>query len=81
MGPYQGGQAVSPPPTHQFITEAHPTERVGLTQEYVKVPFADFNALKLPPGTEHEDDFALLSDIFPTVSRLTHRAGFEVDVN
>lgn len=36
-------------------------------QEYVKVPFADFNALKLPPGTEHEEDFALLADIFPTV--------------
>jgi hypothetical protein len=33
----------------------------------VKVPFADFNALKLPPGKEHEEDFALLSDIFPTV--------------
>ena len=34
----------------------------------MKIPFADFNALKLPPGTEHEADFALLSDIFPTVS-------------
>lgn len=30
------------------------------------MPFADFNALKLPPGIEHEDDFALLADIFPT---------------
>jgi len=38
----------------------------GGQAEYVKVPFADFNALKLPAGTEHEADFALLSDIFPT---------------
>jgi hypothetical protein len=36
-------------------------------KEYVRVPFADFNALVLPPGTEHEEDFALLADIFPTV--------------
>jgi glutathione-independent formaldehyde dehydrogenase len=38
----------------------------GGQAEYLRVPFADFNALKLPPGTEHEDDFALLADIFPT---------------
>lgn len=42
-------------------------------QEYVKVPFADFNALKLPPGTEHEADFALLADIFPTVSQQNNK--------
>ena len=30
------------------------------------MPFADFNCLKLPPGKEHEADFALLADIFPT---------------
>lgn len=41
-------------------------------QEYVRVPFADFNALKLPPGTEHEEDFALLADIFPTVRVATY---------
>jgi glutathione-independent formaldehyde dehydrogenase len=40
----------------------------GGQAEYVRVPFADFNALKLPPGTEHEEDFALLADIFPTAS-------------
>jgi threonine dehydrogenase-like Zn-dependent dehydrogenase len=39
---------------------------VGGQAEFVKVPFADFNALKLPPGKEHEEDFALLADIFPT---------------
>lgn len=34
--------------------------------QYVRVPFADFNALVLPPGTAHEKSFALLADIFPT---------------
>ncbi|KAK0505235.1 hypothetical protein EDD18DRAFT_1128215 [Armillaria luteobubalina] len=38
----------------------------GGQAEYVRVPFADFNALKLPPGNKHEEDFALLADIFPT---------------
>ncbi|HEU5441879.1 MAG TPA: glutathione-independent formaldehyde dehydrogenase [Ktedonobacterales bacterium] len=38
----------------------------GGQAEYLRVPFADFNCLTLPPGTEHEDDFALLADIFPT---------------
>jgi glutathione-independent formaldehyde dehydrogenase len=39
---------------------------MGGQAEYLRVPFADFNALKLPPGTEHEADFAMLADIFPT---------------
>lgn len=43
------------------------TNSLTLYQEFVRVPFADFNALKLPAGTEHEEDFALLADIFPTV--------------
>ena len=52
MGPYPGGQA-----------------------QYLRVPYADFNALKLPgpneagggpSGHDHEADFALLADIFPT---------------
>jgi len=38
----------------------------GGQAEYLRVPFADFNCLPLPPGTEHENDFAMLSDIFPT---------------
>ncbi|WP_052889324.1 glutathione-independent formaldehyde dehydrogenase [Thermogemmatispora carboxidivorans] len=38
----------------------------GGQAEYLRVPYADFNALKLPPGDEHEDDFVLLADIFPT---------------
>ncbi|PSK34399.1 hypothetical protein B9Z65_8725 [Elsinoe australis] len=38
----------------------------GGQAQYLRVPYADFNALKLPPGTEHEADFSLLADIFPT---------------
>lgn len=38
----------------------------GGQAEYLRVPFADFNALRLPPGDEFENDFAMLSDIFPT---------------
>lgn len=32
----------------------------------VRVPYADHNALKLPDGDDHEDDFVLLADVFPT---------------
>ncbi|KAF7185164.1 putative zinc-type alcohol dehydrogenase-like protein YycR [Pseudocercospora fuligena] len=35
-------------------------------QTYISHCHTDFNGLKLPPGTEHEADFALLADIFPT---------------
>jgi glutathione-independent formaldehyde dehydrogenase len=38
----------------------------GGQAEYLRVPFADFNCLKLPDGTEHESDFIMLADIFPT---------------
>ncbi|HEY0619997.1 MAG TPA: glutathione-independent formaldehyde dehydrogenase [Kribbella sp.] len=38
----------------------------GGQAEYLRVPYADFNCLKLPAGTEHEADFVLLADIFPT---------------
>ncbi len=38
----------------------------GGQAEKLRVPFADFNALKLPEGEEHEDSFAMLADIFPT---------------
>ena len=39
---------------------------VGGQAEYLQVPFADFNCLSLPQGTDHEADFSLLADIFPT---------------
>lgn len=38
----------------------------GGQAEYLRVPFADFNLLRLPPGDDHELDFTMLSDIFPT---------------
>jgi glutathione-independent formaldehyde dehydrogenase len=48
----------------------------GGQAEYVLVPFADFNCLKLPgtPGDEYEDDFLLLSDVFPTAYHATELA-------
>jgi glutathione-independent formaldehyde dehydrogenase len=53
--------------------------RGGQTQK-VRVPYADFNALKLPgkPGDEYEDDFLMLADIFPTAWHATKLA--QVDV-
>ena len=39
---------------------------VGGQAEYMQVPFADFNCLPLPAGTNNEADFSLLADIFPT---------------
>jgi glutathione-independent formaldehyde dehydrogenase len=47
----------------------------GGQAEHLRVPFADFNCLKLPPGDEHEDDFAMLADIFPTGYHATELAG------
>jgi glutathione-independent formaldehyde dehydrogenase len=38
----------------------------GGQAEYVRVPYADFNCLKLPEGDANENDFVLLADIFPT---------------
>jgi glutathione-independent formaldehyde dehydrogenase len=63
-----------------FCTNMNPTEGVdgaaygyanmgpyrGGQAQYLRVPHADFNLLELPPGDEHENDFAMLSDIFPT---------------
>ncbi|HEX3921327.1 MAG TPA: glutathione-independent formaldehyde dehydrogenase [Streptosporangiaceae bacterium] len=38
----------------------------GGQAEYLRVPYADFNLLELPPGGDFERDFTMLSDIFPT---------------
>lgn len=38
----------------------------GGQADHLRVPYADFNLLRLPEGTEHENDFTMLSDIFPT---------------
>jgi glutathione-independent formaldehyde dehydrogenase len=39
---------------------------MGGQAERLRVPYADFNCLKLPPGDKWETDFVLLADIFPT---------------
>lgn len=63
-----------------FCTRMNPTEGMdgaaygyanmgpyaGGQAEYLRVPHADFNLLNLPQGTEFENDFTMLSDIFPT---------------
>jgi glutathione-independent formaldehyde dehydrogenase len=49
----------------------------GGQAEYLRVPWADFNLLELPAGDQHEADFALLSDIFPTGYHGTVLAGVE----
>jgi glutathione-independent formaldehyde dehydrogenase len=46
----------------------------GGQAQHLRVPFADFNCLELPPGDEHEDDFAMLADIFPTGYHATELA-------
>src|ERR1700710_1907924 len=38
----------------------------GGQAELLRVPWADFNLLSLPEGTDYESDFTMLSDIFPT---------------
>ncbi|KIW09624.1 uncharacterized protein PV09_00491 [Verruconis gallopava] len=48
----------------------------GGQAQYLRVPYADFNALLLPQGTEHEADFALLADIFPTGWHGVELSGF-----
>jgi glutathione-independent formaldehyde dehydrogenase len=52
----------------------------GGQAEKVLVPYADFNALKLPgkPGDEHEDDFLMLADIFPTAWHATKLANVDI---
>jgi glutathione-independent formaldehyde dehydrogenase len=49
----------------------------GGQAEYLRVPYADFNLLQLPPGEEHENDFTMLSDIFPTGWHGTELAGLD----
>jgi glutathione-independent formaldehyde dehydrogenase len=48
----------------------------GGQAELLRVPWADFNCLKLPgtPGDRLEDDFLLLSDVFPTGYHATELA-------
>jgi glutathione-independent formaldehyde dehydrogenase len=48
----------------------------GGQAELVRVPYADYNCLKLPgaAGDEFEDDFVLLADVFPTGYHATEQA-------
>ncbi|MDP5181789.1 glutathione-independent formaldehyde dehydrogenase [Blastococcus sp. BMG 814] len=75
-----------------FCLRANPTEGVdgaaygyasmgpydGGQAEYLRVPWADFNLLHLPAGDEHENDFTMLSDIFPTGWHGVELSGFQV---
>lgn len=48
----------------------------GGQAEYLRVPYGDFNCLKLPEDArEKENDYAMLSDIFPTGYHATELAG------
>jgi glutathione-independent formaldehyde dehydrogenase len=48
----------------------------GGQAEYLRVPYGDFNCLLLPPGSEElENDYVMLSDIFPTGYHATELAG------
>ncbi len=49
----------------------------GGQAQYLRVPYADFNALLLPPGKEHESDFILLADVFPTGWHGVTLSGFQ----
>jgi glutathione-independent formaldehyde dehydrogenase len=47
----------------------------GGQAEFLRVPFGDVNCLQLPAGDEHELDYAMLSDVFPTGYHATELAG------
>ena len=48
----------------------------GGQAEYLRVPYGDFNCLVLPPDAEEkQNDYVMLSDIFPTGYHATELAG------
>jgi glutathione-independent formaldehyde dehydrogenase len=50
----------------------------GGQAEYLRVPWADFNALRLPEDAEDkQDDYVMVADIFPTGWHATRMAGLE----
>ncbi|MEU2348629.1 glutathione-independent formaldehyde dehydrogenase [Modestobacter sp. NPDC049651] len=75
-----------------FCLRANPTEGMdgaaygyanmgpydGGQAEFLRVPWADVNLLELPAGTEHENDFTMLSDVFPTGWHGVELSGFQV---
>jgi glutathione-independent formaldehyde dehydrogenase len=53
-------------------------ELAGGQAEFMRVPYADFNCLKLPEdAAERQDDYVMLADIFPTGWHATELAGLE----
>ena len=51
----------------------------GGQAEYLRVPYADFNCLKLPADAEEkENDYVMLSDVFPTGYHATELAGLRL---
>ncbi|MBE7942565.1 glutathione-independent formaldehyde dehydrogenase, partial [Ramlibacter aquaticus] len=49
----------------------------GGQAEYLRVPYADFNCLKLPEGAqEQENDYVMLADIWPTGWHAVELSGF-----
>jgi threonine dehydrogenase-like Zn-dependent dehydrogenase len=51
-------------------------ELQGGQAEYLRVPYGDFNCLKLPEdAAERENDYVMLADIFPTGWHATELAG------
>jgi glutathione-independent formaldehyde dehydrogenase len=50
----------------------------GGQAEYLRVPYADFNCLKLPEdAVEKQNDYVMLADIFPTGWHATRLAGIK----
>jgi glutathione-independent formaldehyde dehydrogenase len=50
----------------------------GGQAEYLRVPYADFNCLRLPEDAkDKENDYVMLSDIFPTGWHATELAGIQ----
>ncbi|MFE1391224.1 glutathione-independent formaldehyde dehydrogenase [Nocardiopsis alba] len=50
----------------------------GGQAEYLRVPFGDFNCLRLPEDAEEkEDDYVMVADIFPTGWHATRLAGLK----
>jgi threonine dehydrogenase-like Zn-dependent dehydrogenase len=45
--------------------------------QFVRAPFAEQTTLLLPSGTDHELDYVLLSDVFPTEWTVLDYAGFQ----
>ncbi|BCS30730.1 glutathione-independent formaldehyde dehydrogenase [Aspergillus puulaauensis] len=49
----------------------------GTQAHYIRVPFADSACLRLPPTTEHDLDYVLITDIFATAWHALDCSGFQ----